>query len=234
MNNKVNKAQNLALAYLNSRMTKSKEWGDFFVYHPFFESSFLADKNGMFNAFNEPKRYEDYLIEWEKHIKELTTVNQILSLIRKAYRIDFINNLYVMYGFSEQDCGELLRKQWVALENNEIQSRKTQRTMEKWLEAIKPRKLICDEDKKKYELLPETFIVYRGIQIGENPIGFSWTLNKSTAVWFANRFDNKNAQVCEMEINKNDVVFYTNERNEFEIVLIPSKINAKNITITNV
>ena len=234
MNDEVNKAQNLALVYLNSQMIKNKEWGDFIVDHPFFQSAFLTDKNGMFNAFNEPKRYENYLAEWEQYIKEKTTVGQILSLIRKAYRIDFIKNLYEIYGFSEQDCGKLLREQWVSLENNETQNKKTKRAMEKWLAAIKPLRLEYDEDKKEYESLPETFIVYRGIQIGENPIGFSWTIKKSTAIWFANRFDNENDQVCEMKINKNDVVFYSNERSEFEIVLLPSKIKAENITITNV
>lgn len=233
MDDELKKAKQLALVYLNSKMVKNKEWGELFVSHPFFESAFLADKNGMFNAFNEPKRYKSHLMGWENRINRLESISQILFFIRKSYRIDFIYNLYDIYDFSDEACGKLLRGQWVALENNENQNKKTKKAMEKWLEAIKPLRLESEDDKEEYESLPETFTVYRGIQIGESPIGFSWSLKKSTAIWFAQRFDNENAQICEMEINKKDVVLYTNERKEFEIILIPSKINSQKITITN-
>lgn len=227
-------AKKLAILYLKSEIKPDKNFGELIISHPFFESAFMADKNGIFNAIKDTKRYESHLKDWECRIENADSIDRILFYIRKAYRINYIYNLYKMYKFSDEDCGRLLRNQWVVLENNETQNKATTKAMEKWLSAIKPLRLENDEDKLTLDSLSETFTVYRGVQIGENPVGFSWSLKKETAEWFAKRFDNEDAQLCEMVISKKDVVLYTDERGESEIVLLPSKIDSEKITISEI
>jgi len=66
--------------------------------------------------------------------------------------------------------------------------------------------------------LPEEFTAYRA---GEET-GFSWTLDKKIADKFFNRFNNQFGDIPMLKRNftKNDAVFYTNRRNEKEVVII--------------
>ena len=67
--------------------------------------------------------------------------------------------------------------------------------------------------------LPDSFTAYRA----GNPDGFSWTLDKETAEWFHNRFKSEfgNIPFLTKQFTKEDVTFYTNDRNEQEVVIIP-------------
>ena len=65
--------------------------------------------------------------------------------------------------------------------------------------------------------LPVKFTIYRA----GDPSGMSWTLKKKTADWFANRMQLCGVWVpiCERRIKRIEVLFYTNRRNEHEVVL---------------
>ena len=70
--------------------------------------------------------------------------------------------------------------------------------------------------------LPDVFTVYRG---GDEE-GFSWTLSEEQAEWFAERnqkFGFKNTQVVKKIVHREDVLFYSNDRQEQEVVLLPKK-----------
>lgn len=71
--------------------------------------------------------------------------------------------------------------------------------------------------------LPETIMVYRGIQKDATTNALSWTLDKNVAEWFANRFNN-NGTVVEVTINKKYVFAYINGRNEKEVVVNYKKL----------
>lgn len=63
------------------------------------------------------------------------------------------------------------------------------------------------------------FKVYRG---GDEELGFSWTIDKEQAEWFVNRhhlMGDEHSFLREMLIKREDVLFYTDERGEKEIVL---------------
>ncbi|OZB31651.1 MAG: hypothetical protein B7X47_09020 [Ferrovum sp. 34-44-207] len=66
--------------------------------------------------------------------------------------------------------------------------------------------------------LPDTFTAYRA---GEES-GYSWTLDKKVADWFHNRFkeDFGDIPLLKRNFKKSDAVFYTNSRNEKEVVII--------------
>ena len=59
------------------------------------------------------------------------------------------------------------------------------------------------------------FKVYRG----GHPDGFSWTLDRKQAEFFANRFGWEDGRICERVITRSDVLFYTDRRNEKEVIL---------------
>ena len=76
--------------------------------------------------------------------------------------------------------------------------------------------------------MPNTITIYRG---GIDDKGYSWTLNKDYAVWFANRWimngnlgDESNVtnrhetNVFEKTINKSDAIAYLSDRGESEII----------------
>ena len=73
-----------------------------------------------------------------------------------------------------------------------------------------------EEEKKKYDSLPEYFTVYRGAR---DPDGYSWTLDVEKARWFASRWG-QDLSVFSKKVNKlEDTVAYFNSRNEEEILL---------------
>ena len=75
------------------------------------------------------------------------------------------------------------------------------------------------KDKKVFNELPDTIDIHRGYTIGKNKSGFSYSLDYSKAEWFANRF-NKSGAVHSRTVSKSDVLAYTNQRSENEIIII--------------
>ena len=75
------------------------------------------------------------------------------------------------------------------------------------------------EDRKYFDSLPEQVVVYRGYLQGKNKTGFSYTLNKERAEWFANRFSG-DGKVYERTVRKDKIVAYTNRRDEQEVIIL--------------
>tara|TARA_R110002020_G_C15800747_1_gene731118 strand:+ start:13 stop:468 length:456 start_codon:yes stop_codon:yes gene_type:complete len=86
----------------------------------------------------------------------------------------------------------------------------------------------------KFEELPKEIILYRGILLKDNSdfdlnVGVSWTTDSKIAKMFAYRFLSLGGEACilKAEARKKDVLFYTDEREEREIIIDP--VNLKNI-----
>ena len=65
--------------------------------------------------------------------------------------------------------------------------------------------------------LPEEVTIYRGCQPGLNENGLSWTLDKSKAEFFANRFGKKGI-ILERKIPKSEIVALLTVRGETEVI----------------
>ncbi len=80
------------------------------------------------------------------------------------------------------------------------------------------------------------FTIFRGVA-GEGLCrrvrGLSWTLDFKQAFWFANRsacsFNLANPAVYRAQVSADDVYFFDNDRNEQELVILPSR--RLNVTI---
>jgi len=82
-------------------------------------------------------------------------------------------------------------------------------------EPFSPEELMNEEDLEFYNKLPEEFTIYQG-DTGD-PHEISWTLNRSVAEWFANRF-NGSGVVREKTIKKSEARAYFGGRSEEEII----------------
>ena len=66
--------------------------------------------------------------------------------------------------------------------------------------------------------LPNQMILYRGTDAPRgHDRGFSWTLNKEKAKWFANRWT-KNGRLRVIEVLREGVMLYSDDRDEAECV----------------
>ncbi len=79
--------------------------------------------------------------------------------------------------------------------------------------------------------LPDPLTVYRGYA-GPHPFGFSWTLNRSTAMFFAYRAQRRigeNSQPCLLKglARKQDVLTLILHKDEYEVVIDPHLVTEK-------
>lgn len=85
----------------------------------------------------------------------------------------------------------------------------------------KPTSLMMNlEELEYFNNLPEIIKIYRGFR-NQKQKGLSWTLNKKVAEFFAHewhRIDDSPGTVVSIEVHKDKVYAYLNERQEEEIV----------------
>ena len=89
------------------------------------------------------------------------------------------------------------------------------------------------KDYTVYNNLPDKVTVYRGVQEKDHAKGFNWSLSKKVATRFATDIAyKKEGIVCETTVDKKDIIAYTDQRNEKEIILDYKKLD--NIKFTKV
>lgn len=88
--------------------------------------------------------------------------------------------------------------------------------------------LIRAADLDTWNSLPETFTIYRGTTYGgetKQVHGTAWTLDEEIAMLFADVGpfvkDGATGAVYALQVKKEDILYFTNERNESEIILSP-------------
>lgn len=80
-----------------------------------------------------------------------------------------------------------------------------------------------------YNKLPESVRVYRGCWAG-NQNGWSYTIDREKAVWFANRLPmDGQPLLIEGLIKKEDVILYSEARQESEVIVDPDNVKEKTI-----
>lgn len=217
-------AKNKAIDWLNIPVEMAPDIGHGCISHPFFNSKYAQDKDGIFLMNDEPERTARVIGNIKETINRQEEIHGVLCLLNKPYRIDFLINLFGEGGIDERTCGNELGQIWSMLENNDSTDAETKEIMLKWLLAADKDIIMDKNDLKAYNDLPEQVIAYRGVQPGEPVKGFSWSLNLNTAQWFSKRFSDE-GQVYSATINKSDVIAYINSRDEQEII-----VNYKNIS----
>lgn len=213
----LNGVKETALSFLNIDI-KETPVSPIVVDHPIFESGIIALKSEVINILTPDglKKVKDSYTEKIKNSKDLFSV---YIIIRKAYRLTFLK--YVKSYLSIEDFSELLADAWVSSENPNQDVNCSLSLLTRWFKESDKQILMNEEDYEVYCNLPDQFQIYRGVAVGRNPKGLSWTPNYEKAVWFSKRFDreDKKGYVQAATVKKEKVLAYFNTRGEDEIVV---------------
>lgn len=217
MNTDIDEIKSMAKIFLHLPIQEAKGLPSAIcVHHPIFTSSIVPFHNDTLDLYNEKdlERYNKYIMD---RIDKSNLIG-IYMLIRKPYRLTFLK--YCESYLSEKDFSELFADAWVSSENPNQDANCSISYLIKTFKRCNKKHLMPKEDYEVYTFLPDTFQIYRGVAVGRNPKGLSWTRNLEKAQWFANRFntDNEKGYVQTTIASKNKVLAYFNTRNEDEIV----------------
>lgn len=193
------------------------------VSHPIFQSGAYYANNGGSWELIPLLGSEDNLArarnEIESQINDCKTLDRLLALVLLPYQLTFLK--YAKPFLSEEDFSRLLAEVWVSSENPNCDANVSTTLAASWFREAKKDVLMTARDYKYYCTLPSEFDVYRGVSVGRNPKGISWTRNFSTAHWFAHRYDTSTefGYVQCAHIKKSRALAYFNTRGEDEVVV---------------
>ena len=213
--------KSMALTFLHLPVEET-EFSPIVVMHPIFENGFVGIKeNGeykLINILESEESLQKAINQWKININNADTIEQVFAFIRKSYRLTFLKHIEKY--LSEKDFAELLADAWVSSENPNQDVNVNIPTLTKWFKKANKRLLMTEEDYDVYTGLESEMTIYRGVAVGRNPKGLSWTMNYDKAAWFANRFNtaDKKGYIQEATIKKESVLAYFNTRDEEEIV----------------
>lgn len=211
----IQKIREIAISLLYIELCET-ELSPLIVSHPYFDSAYLPQKNGdLINALENPSAIE-YIRNIRRRQIEQGDVNRIIGLINKPYRLFYVKCCWDY--MSDKDQAESLKFAWITSENTNHDVNVNRHDIQKMLREVKKEYFMSTSDFEKYKSLSDGLIVYRGIQHNATEDGFSWTLSKEKAKWFASRFNN-HGKVVERKVQKKDIVAYINDLNEQEIIL---------------
>jgi hypothetical protein len=139
--------------------------------------------------------------------------SQYVFLHERPYRVEAFKKIEKQLGIV--NYWQLLTQVWIDTENQYAYLK----DWKKLLSADRGDRndMMNDEDKESLRLLPEEVTIYRGCQEFLNENGLSWTLDKSKAEFFANRFGKKGI-ILERKIPKSDIVALLTVRGETEVI----------------
>lgn len=86
------------------------------------------------------------------------------------------------------------------------------------------RNVMSKDEREFFNGLPDNLVLHRGFDQEGGWCGWSWTLDRSRAEWFARRYPG-NPQVATIEILKAEVLAYFSGRDEQEIVIHPATLD---------
>lgn len=208
----INKIRQIAKCLLDIKYEVNNDY-PFIIYHPFLDAV-MYDGHEMLTLQNNADRMRK-IIEAKIDEADLT---RLLMLMKTPYHLLFAK--LIKDCLSVDEFSELLAYVWVNSENPNQDANVTIKEIVTMFKYCNPQKLMTDEDYKVYQNLPDKITIYRGIAVGRNPKGISYTDDKDKADWFAHRFDtgNKKGYVISKQVNKNKILAYFNVRGEKELV----------------
>jgi hypothetical protein len=119
---------------------------------------------------------------------------------------------------------------WEAVGQVWIDSENIHESFKQWLEVWRSNPanrhhVMSETDRAGYSGLPKKVRLYRGFSWRGTKLGLSWTTSRKKAIWFANRFEDRDSgYVITATVAKDNVLAYFNGRNEVECVVDPEVI----------
>ncbi len=193
------------------------------VTHPYYEQIMVPIHNSNGQIEFADIRTEEGLFlaraQWKKTITRITKYTDFLTIIRKPYLPAFFK--YTKDFVSADDYSEFLAEMWTMVEFvNQDKNISPQEFIPIFKKANKE-VLMEENDMDVYRSFPDEVTVYRGINATRGSIkALSWTIDKSVAEFFANRFDTTGSGIIySASIKKKDILAYFNTREEKEVLV---------------
>jgi hypothetical protein len=163
--------------------------------------------NGSANAYYEQKKIAVEKATADKNYK------QFVWLFERPYRVEAF--IKIADKLSDTDYWRLLSDVWIDTENQYAYLNE----WKKLLASKRPNRhyMMGEEEDNILRSLSNQVTIYRGCQKGLNEDGLSWTLDKSKAKFFANRFGKKGI-ILERKVPKSDIMAVLLGRGESEVI----------------
>lgn len=151
---------------------------------------------------------------YEQFIDNVDDIHSISQIIQKPFKLYFLQGIQEY--LSIRDFSFLLGNFWVSVEDPSGDVYVKLPTILNWFKISDKHFLMSDEERNTLNNFPDYFTVYRGVAVGRNPFGLSWTPDKTCAEWFSCRFNTElsTGYVQSLEISKNDILAYFCRENE--------------------
>lgn len=205
---------------------KPKPSVEFLIDYPYLDTMFGVLKcNGkMFNVYNDKDDFELWRVEMVERIQSAKKVMDILVYMCKPYRLTFFKHIQGYLGV--KDFTEILKEIWTDTEFPSLNLDVTVQDLAAWFSFCDKDILMSKEDRIYFDSLPETVTVYRGVADDKFQKGFSWSLSKEKAEWFATRleFDDCSPVLYSFEVNKSDIIAFLSCRGEAEVIITPETL----------
>lgn len=199
------------------------------VQHPFYENGFIMLPSGPAMSSKEAPKLLDLLNSPEdvkkanamvlKKIDDAESAFRVMMLLRTAYRLTFIK--FTKNYLSRYDFSKMFADAWTETENPNRDPNVSLVMAIRWFRAADPMILMSDEERQIFEAFSDGTTVFRGVAVGRNPQGLSWTDNYEKANWFAHRFDTKEktGYIQKATVNRERMLAYFLRRGEYELVV---------------
>lgn len=151
-------------------------------------------------------------------------------LHERPWRIDALRKL--ASGLSDEEYFRLLGRVWTDNESLWQYRRLLRGLLSPHGRSLEARRCMMEnEELEVVDSLPDQVVIYRGCGRG-NRLGWSWTLDRKQAEWFALRFTMLDggrfgSLVLVGECQRSSVVAYFSGRNESEVVIDPRDVTIR-------
>ena len=203
-NTNLARVKDIAKAFLYTDIKSTKI--EFVASHPFTNTwhTFLPNEIGVVDLHDEVCAYK-----WRKSLEGFIEQGDLLgifSLMNKAYLLTFLKHTFDY--ISDLDLGRILSRYWQSIEQISSDNNVKSNDIRKFFKTANKYTLMNEEELKAFERLDSYVEVYRGVTSynRKRKNAFSWTTDKETAQWFANRFGTGTGEVWTITVPKKRIL----------------------------
>lgn len=202
-------------------------------------SEFTKEDFSNLQLFGDVENSTQYLLDVRNSLDELLAKLYFHKIIDEAKDIVnlyiYVRNPYKLLWFSlvcdylsEEDFAHYIEDCWISEENPNMDVNISRKQSLYWFrQANKTLLMNEEEDYKHWSTLPDIVKIWRGVSVGREEYGLSWTDDYEKAMWFKNRFNKKDSDgniitsgyLLEAEVPKELIIAYFNTRDEAECLL---------------
>lgn len=206
----LSKIQKIAINFLYLDIEPSPF--EIIVSHPFTTSILVSDGKTFYDLRNK-KDNAKWRLSLSHKLKQ-ASLEEILLMMNASYRLSFIK--YVFDYLTREELSRFLKEYWTTIEAPSMDVNVSRQMLVKWFNLADKKILMDSKEYERYCSLPKSVKIYRGVTSYNKGIkdALSWTLDRKTAEWFADRFNTETGEVWEKIVDKDRILCYWESEDE--------------------